>query len=188
MIATLLSPTNLWTREEILAPGAIPQRSGVYACYFSAVPPGVPEDGCHRVDGHVLLAIGSVPAAPRADLWPSVTLAGELRRLYRSNAARSPLRLHLGCLLGLQLGIHLRRITTGRQMTFGRMGETLLSRWLAAQVRVAWLEHPAPWEFGPRLAQLVLPLSLAWPHPFHAELAAIVERATALANRLPVME
>ncbi|MET9440781.1 GIY-YIG nuclease family protein [Streptomyces sp. NPDC006610] len=49
-------------------------------------------------------------------------LRKRVRYHYRGNAAGSTLRLTLGCLLGLEL----RRVGSGKRMTFGKAGEAIL--------------------------------------------------------------
>ncbi|MEV6054267.1 GIY-YIG nuclease family protein [Streptomyces sp. NPDC052107] len=50
------------------------------------------------------------------------------------------LRLTLGCLLGLEL----RRVGSGKGMTFGTASEAALSQWTAQNVQVCWIEHSEP--------------------------------------------
>ncbi|MFD3626325.1 GIY-YIG nuclease family protein [Streptomyces sp. NPDC058698] len=76
---------------------------------------------------------------------------------YLGNAAGSTLRLTLGCLLGLEL----RRVGSGKRMTFGKAGEATLSQWMADNARVCWIEQSEPWDLESRLiSQLDLPLNL----------------------------
>jgi hypothetical protein len=49
-------------------------------------------------------------------------VARGVRYHYRGNTAGSTLRLTLGCLLGLEL----RRVGSGKRMTFGKAGEATL--------------------------------------------------------------
>jgi hypothetical protein len=44
----------------------------------------------------------------------------------------------LGCLVGLEL----RRVSSGKRMTFGEAGEAALGQWTANHARVCWAEHP----------------------------------------------
>jgi hypothetical protein len=61
-----------------------------------------------------------------------------VRYHFRGNAAGSTLRLMLGCLVGLEL----RRVSSGKRMTFGEAGEAALGQWTANHARVCWAEHP----------------------------------------------
>ncbi|WP_420313610.1 GIY-YIG nuclease family protein [Actinopolymorpha alba] len=60
---------------------------------------------------------------------------------WSGDAEGSTLRLTLGCLLGLEL----RRVGSGKRMTFGLRGEAELSAWMGAHARVCWVECPEPW-------------------------------------------
>jgi GIY-YIG catalytic domain-containing protein len=68
-------------------------------------------------------------------------LRKRVRYHFRGNAYGSTLRFTLGCLLGLEL----RRVGSGKRMTFTKAGEAVLSEWTAEHARVCWLEHPEPW-------------------------------------------
>jgi hypothetical protein len=84
-------------------------------------------------------------------------LRKRVRYHYRGNAAGSTLRLTLGCLLGLEL----RRVGSGKRMTFGKAGEATLSQWMADNTRVCWIEQSEPWDLESQLiSQLDLPLNL----------------------------
>ncbi|MEZ7154426.1 GIY-YIG nuclease family protein [Streptomyces sp. MAD19A] len=69
-------------------------------------------------------------------------LRKRVRYHYRGNAAGSTLRLTLGCLLGMEL----RRVGSGKRMTFGKAGEATLSQWMADNARVCWIERSEPWD------------------------------------------
>ena len=95
--------------------------------------------------GLALLYVGISPKPPSAVGTPSrQTLRSRLRYHFRGNAEGSTLRLSLGCLLSQSLGIELRRVGSGRRMTFGA-GERVLSDWLERNARVAWLACDEPW-------------------------------------------
>ena len=137
----LLAPARLWTRAEVLTrPSPVPAEPGVYAWYFTTVPPGVPTEGCRSVDGAVLLYAGISPKRPPANgSAPSAqTLRNRVRYHFRGNAAGSTLRLTLGVLLAEQLNIELRRVgSTGNRLTFSA-GEAALNKWMAEHARVCW--------------------------------------------------
>jgi hypothetical protein len=63
-----------------------------------------------------------------------------VRYHYRGNAAGSTLWLTLGCLLGLEL----RRVGSGKRMTFGKVGEGTLSQWMAGNAQVCWIDQSEP--------------------------------------------
>jgi hypothetical protein len=187
----LLNPARLWTRAEVLdSPGPVPCSPGIYAWYFRKVPPGVPVDGCLTCEGLTLLYVGIAPKHPPANGRPgsSQTLRHSIRCHFRGNAEGSTLRLTLGCLLAEHLGIELRRVGSGKRMTFAA-GEAKLSAWMADNALVAWLEHAEPWVLEEQLIRSVsLPLNLDQNghHAFHAALSAMRAAAKTRAQRLPV--
>jgi hypothetical protein len=159
--ATLLRPTKLWTCTDLLArPCPVPASAGVYAWFFDWCPQGVPIEGLVRSNGFVLLYVGISPKPPNAVGTASrQTLRSRLRYHFRGNAEGSTLRLSLGCLLSQNLGIELRRVGSGRRMTFGA-GERVLSDWLERTARVAWLACDQPWRIEKHIIRSVsLPLN-----------------------------
>ena len=190
---SLLAPDRLWTRAEVLARlTPVPAAGGVYAWYFDTAPPGVPVDGCHRVEGMTLLYVGISPKRPPADGGPGSkqTLRSRVRYHYRGNAYGSTLRLTLGVLLADELGIGLRRVgSTGNRLTFSD-GEAVLSDWMAEHARVCWVQDRQPWLAETQLIEGVdLPLNLAQnAHgSFHAQLSHARARQRELARSLPVL-
>jgi hypothetical protein len=112
-------------------------------------------------------------------------LRKRVRYHYRGNAAGSTLRLTLGCLLGLEL----RRVGSGKRMTFGKAGEAVLSQWMAENARVCWIEHDEPWVLESVLiSQLDLPLNLDQNrhNPFHGHLKELRSHARQRARELAV--
>ncbi|MCZ2526015.1 MULTISPECIES: GIY-YIG nuclease family protein [unclassified Streptomyces] len=125
--------------------------------------------------------------APRhmANRKSTQNLRTRVRYHFRGNAAGSTLRLTLGCLLGLEL----RRVGSGRRMTFGQAGEAALSQWMAEHARVCWVEHPEPWTAESDLiTRLDLPLNLDQNrhNGFHARLTEIRAQARQQARELPI--
>jgi hypothetical protein len=59
------------------------------------------------------------------------------------------LRKTLGCLLAGELRIQLRRVGSGKRMTFVE-GEQALSAWMAENAYVSWIVRRRPWELVPR--------------------------------------
>ena len=156
-------------------------RAGVYAWYFREVPDTVPTGGCLQAHGLALLYVGIAPRhPPTSGAHPSgQTLRHRLRNHYRGNAAGSTLRLTLGVLLGLEL----RRVGSGKRMTFAAH-EQDLSAWMAENAWVAWIEHAEPWALEARLLrEISLPLNLDQNHhhPFHATLTVLRRDAKARA-------
>jgi hypothetical protein len=189
--ATLLRPTKLWTCTDLLArPCPVPASAGVYAWFFDWCPQGVPIEGLVRSNGFVLLYVGVSPKRPSAVGSPSrQTLRSRLLYHFRGNAEGSTLRFSLGCLLSQSLGIELRRVGSGRRMTFGAAGERALNDRLERNARVAWLECSEPWRIEEQMIRSVSPplnLDQNRHDGFHSELAKRRRAAKARARELPV--
>ncbi len=191
-LADILDPQLLWSRAEILArPSPVPRSPGAYAWYFREIPDGVPYHDCITHQGLTLLYIGIAPTLPPANGKPASkrTLTNRLREHMRGPAEGSTLRLSLGCLLGASLGLELRRVGSGRRMTFGT-GERVLSEWMEHNALVAWTIQERPWEVEKQLIHAVsLPLNLEQNrhHPFHDALSACRSAAKARARTLPIL-
>jgi len=169
----------------------VPKDPGVYAWYFRAVPPGVPTAGCLQHGPYVLLYVGIAPKAPPKNGGKPSTqkLFHRVCYHYRGNAEGSTLRLTLGCLLGEELGIALRRVGSGKRLTFAD-GERRLSDWMGQNAFVTWVVDPAPWQAEKDLiSRLSLPLNLDQnaSHPFHERLSAMRRAAKRQARVLPVI-
>ena len=100
------------------------------------------------------------------------------------------MRKTLGCLLADELGIQLRRVGSGKRMTFAE-GEKALDRWMADNAYVSWLVRGRPWELEADLiGALDLPLNLQGNkrnHHFHAVLTGVRARCVMQARALPVL-
>jgi hypothetical protein len=168
----------------------VPASAGVYAWFFDSCPQGVPTEILVRCGGFALLYVGISPKRPSAVGSQSLqTLRSRLRYHFQGNAEGSTLRLSLGCLLSQDLGIELRRVGSGRRMTFGA-GERVLSDWLERNARVAWLACDEPWGIEEQMIRSVsLPLNLDQNrhHGFHSELSERRRAAKARARELPVV-
>ena len=142
-------------------------------------------------DGCTLLYGGIAPKAPPANgqLASQQSLRHRIRYHYQGNAAGSTLRLTLGCLLAERLGIQLRRVGSGRRLTFAA-GEARLSAWMANNAYVTWVETDHPWlaeqEF---IASVNLPLNLDQNrhHAFHQQLTRVRADARMTARALPIV-
>lgn len=189
--AALARPARLFARGEILArPSPAPREPGLYGWFFERVPPGVPTEGCAVSGGRTLLYVGIAPSRPATEgaTRRRATLRSRLRQHLRGNASASTLRLTLGCLLARELGIALHPTGRTGRLTFGD-GERALSAWLAANARIAWTTHDAPWTVeADVIHSLCLPFNLQHnaTHAFHAKLkqcrAAARESARGLAD------
>jgi len=185
----IASPDRLWSRAEVLGRDSpVPREAGLYAWYFKVVPPGVPVDSCTTVEGKTLLYSEISPKAPpkngkppsKENLWKRV------RYHLRGNAEGSTLRLTLGVLLGIEL----RRVGSGKRMTFGHDEETL-SNWLEENAFVMWITHPKPWELETEVINTYsLPLNLDQntAHPFHPILSQLRREAKQTANNKPILD
>jgi hypothetical protein len=105
-VETLLTPTKLCTRTEVLArPCPVPASAGVYAWFFDSCPQGVPTEGLVRSVGLALLYAGISPKPPSAVGTPeppdapeqaSLSLPRKRGRLYSPALARLPIVAELG--------------------------------------------------------------------------------------------
>jgi hypothetical protein len=128
MADDLASPDHLYSWAEISAHRDLPpRRAGIYAWYFDRVPATVPTERCSSTMGCTLLYVGIAPkAGPSA-----ATLRSRVHYHFRGNAEGSTLRPTLGCLLAQELGLELRRVGSGRRMTFTKLGEDGLTTWMS---------------------------------------------------------
>jgi hypothetical protein len=138
-----------------------------------------------------LLYIGISPSAPpkNGKAPSSQSLQHRIQFHFSGNAEGSTLRLTLGCLLAKKLGIALRRVGSGKRMTFSS-GETRLSEWMETNARVVWHVCEEPWKREEELiSTLDLPLNLDQNsrHGFHPELSQIRREAKAAARALPIL-
>ena len=168
----------------------MPKEPGIYAWYFRNVPE-VPKLRCTIHGEMVLMYMGIAPKAPPANSRPpsSQRLFHRIRYHFQGNAEGSTVRLTLGCLLSQQLSISLRRVGSGRRLTFAS-GEQRLSEWMDKNAFVTWMVHLEPWVLEEELIRMVsLPLNLDMnrAHPFHKTLSAIRSEAKQLARSLPVV-
>lgn len=174
----LVSPDRLWSAQEVLArPSPVPATAGVYGWHFKERPH--PD-----LDAGRLLYVGIAPRY-MANRTSTQNLRKRVRYHYRGNAAGSTLRLTLGCLLGLEL----RRVGSGKRMTFGKAGEAALSQWMADNARVCWVEQKGPWALESQLiTELDLPLNLDQNrhNAFHGRLKEIRAQARERARELPI--
>ncbi len=164
----------------------------MYAWYFKEVPLGVPTGDCVRFDDLYLLYVGIAPKPTPANGKPASrqSLFHRVRYHYLGNAEGSTLRLTLGCLLSERLEIQLRRVGSGKRLTFGRDGESILSAWMADNAFVAWWTQAEPWLVERQtIGSISLPLNLDQnrAHHFHAMLSEKRRTAKATARSLPIL-
>lgn len=191
-IAGFVNPVRLLCGEDVLAqPSPVPAQGGVYGWWFAQLPPLVAANGCCQHGGLRLLYAGISPKAPpKNGRVPSQqNLRERIKYHYTGNAEGSTLRKTLGCLLSAELGIQLRRVGSGRRMTFVQ-GEQALSAWMNENAYVSWVVRDHPWELEAELiAALDLPLNLQRNRRNHFHCALTQARATcaAQARALPVV-
>ncbi len=159
------------------APEPCPTVAGVYGWHLEQSPHPDLDAGC-------LLYVGIAPRY-MANRTSSQNLRKRVRYHCRGNAAGSTLRLTLGSLLGLEL----RRVGSGKWMTFGKAGEANLSQWMADKARVCWVERNEPRTLESQLiSQLDLPLNLDQNsrNAFHSQLKGLRAQARQRARELPI--
>ncbi|MDM0110224.1 hypothetical protein QTH97_35405 [Variovorax sp. J22R24] len=190
---SLLNPPQVSTRQEVLSrPCPVPTSPGVYAWYFKNIPFGVPVADCVRCGDLTLLYVGIAPrAAPLNGKPPSSQrLKQRVRYHFCGNAEGSTLRLTLGCLLADELKIRLRRVGSGKRMTFAD-GEAMLSRWMDANAFVAWEVTHEPWHLEREIiSRTALPLNLDMnkKHAFHSYLSMKRREAKQQAREWPIWQ
>jgi len=80
---------------------------------------------------------------------------------FNGNAEGSILRLTLGVLLENKSGFALRRVGSGKRLTFTHIGEQWLDNWMEQNAFVRWVEHQKPWQVEESIFQSVtLPLNI----------------------------
>lgn len=154
-----------FTRDEVFAePSPVPAEAGVHGWWFRDIPGDIDVSGCEQRDGWTLLYVGITSGPPRPDGKPRAPQDLRKRIRYHFGAGNagadgSTLRKSLGVLLEGELGCTLRRIGSGKRMTFAG-GESVLTRWMAENAAVSWVPHPEPWHLERKLINaLDLPLN-----------------------------
>ena len=192
-VPALLQPEHLYERADVRAkPCPVPAEPGIYAWYFRELPDSrIQRDHLHHAHGLTLLYVGISPKAPplSGGKPSSENLRKRIRYHYEGNAEGSTLRLTLGCLLSSCLGTALRRVGSGKRLTFGS-GETTLTDWMAENALVTWIATPAPWEVEAQLLdELDLPLNLDQNsgNHFYPTLREVRKDAREKARALPII-
>lgn len=175
-VKSLTRQGSLYSRSSVLTkPCPVPMEPGAYAWFFKDVPTVVPTDGCLTRNGLTLLYVGISPdrvGKPNS----KQNLRKRITNHLRGNASGSTLRRSLGVLLTPQSGLPLRRVGSGKRMTFTHLGEQWLDRWMEENAFVCWLEHQAPWELEQKMfGMLSLPLNIKGnkSHSFSAGLSTL---------------
>jgi hypothetical protein len=159
----LLHPERLYSVSELRdAPTLIPQQAGVYAWWFSQVPPEVPVEKTAIHGSQYLLYVGIAPRKPSAAGSVSdSTLRNRLLNHCRGPLASSTLRRTLAVLLIGELDLSISRTKAGK-LNMSPEHETRLTNWMDENARVVWLTNPTPWELEDHLIQgaVRLPLNI----------------------------
>ncbi|MGW5269185.1 GIY-YIG nuclease family protein [Rhodococcus sp. NPDC003994] len=155
----------IYTRADVLAsPCPVPTSRGVYGWWFDKPPSdSIDTTNCQKRDGLTLLYTGISPSKPPTNgKAPSKeNIRKRIKYHYQGNAAGSTLRLTLGCLLGREHGIALRRVGASGSRLHFHSDEALIDRWMDQHAFVSWVEHTEPWELEDHLIDtLDLPLNL----------------------------
>jgi len=118
-VANIETPARLYLPDEIVAkPCPVPTSPGTYGWYFRKLPGCVPVEGCITHEGFWLLYVGISPRHQENAAPIRENLRTRIRYHLRGNAEGSTLRRTLGCLLQEELGIALRRVGSGKRLTF----------------------------------------------------------------------
>ncbi len=189
---SFVSSSVPYDRERVLRlPCPVPAKPGLYGWWFRKLPAELDVSDCSCRDGLTLLYTGISPKRPPTNgRAPSKeNLQKRIKTHFTGNAEGSTLRKTLGCLLADELGIELRRVGSGKRMTFVA-GEQALSKWMGANALVSWVVHDEPWEVEDHLiGTLDLPLNLQGNarNRFHADLTLRRANEVAKARLLPVV-
>jgi hypothetical protein len=186
IVSSISNPKKIWSRSEVLSrPNPIPTKNGIYAWYFSSIPPQVPVEACNFFEDKTLLYVGISPKneSSSQDLRKRVTTH------FRGNAEGSTLRLSLGVLLSKISGFDLRRVGSGKRKTFTHLGEQWLDSWMEENAHVLWVEHEMPWNVEKEiLSKFSLPLNIQdnEHHHFSKRLSCLRVKAKKEADELPI--
>lgn len=187
-IKALTHPSLLYSRSAALSkPSPVPAERGLYSWHFRDIPTGVPIDDCLKSGDLTLLYVGISPKNETS----KENLRKRITYHYRGNAEGSTLRQTLGVLLAEKSDYPLRRVGSGKRMTFTHLGECWLDEWMEENAFVCWVKHSAPWEVESEIiSNLSLPLNLQdnRNHPFHQTLTAMRKEAKQNARELPIAQ
>ena len=182
----LLNPEAVYSRSDVLGKGCpVPAQPGVYIWFFKTIPQIVPANGCIQFNGLTALYVGISPGSVSSPQ----NLRKRVRTHFKGNAEGSTLRRTLGVLLEHDSGFPLRRVGSGKRMTFTHLGEQWLDSWLEENAFVNWIVHPEPWHVEHNiLKQFNFPLNLQDNDhgSFAKELAGLRKTAFLKATEMPI--
>ncbi|EPO4456611.1 GIY-YIG nuclease family protein [Escherichia coli] len=183
-------PEKIYSRAEVMSrPTPVPAVNGVYFWWFKEIPPGVLTEGCITQDGYTLLYVGISPDK-KSKPNSRANLRQRIKTHYSGNAEGSTLRRTLGVLLATKSNFPLRRVGSGKRMTFTHPGEQWLDQWMEQNAKVSWVEDEEPWVLEETLiSSISLPLNLQGNnHAFNPVLSAIRRKAIAEAKIMEVAD
>lgn len=176
----------MYSRSEVLSkPSLVPAKRGMYAWYFKKFPAIIQTEGCIVKDNLTLLYVGISPR--------NINSRRNLRKRivnshFRGNAKGSTLRLSLGVLLTNESKFPLRRVGSGKRMTFTKLGEEWLNNWMEENAFVCWMQHPEPWKIEEKVIQCISPpLNIKGNnHSFSNTLSELRRDAKRIARESPI--
>lgn len=183
-------PTHLIQRHEIKEKQQnIPAEHGVYFWWIKDLPVNIPLDSCIRYGAYSLVYAGISPDK-KGKPNSKATLKTRIRTHYFGNAEGSTLRRTLGVLLAEQSGYPLRRVGSGKRMTFTHLGEQWLDQWMQENAAVSYIVMPEPWIVEEELLkQISLPLNLKGnEHEFKSSLSCLRKAAIDQARILDIAD
>lgn len=179
MINLLPTPNIVYSRLELQeSPKLIPIENGIYFWWIKNLPEIVPVQDCLKLGEYYLVYSGISPDKKGKPNSKS-TLRTRIRTHYFGNAEGSTLRRTLGILLAQQSGFPLRRVGSGKRMTFTHLGEQWLDQWMEENTCISWVLDPEPWVVEENVLQSVsLPLNLKGnEHVFKSTLSMLRKEA-----------
>ena len=189
MLDSIFSPAIVYSRLDLQeTPRIIPAENGIYFWWIKSLPDIVPLDDCVKFGEYYLVYSGISPDKKGKPNSKS-TLRTRLRTHYFGNAEGSTLRRTLGILLAQQSGFPLRRVGSGKRMTFTHLGEQWLDHWMEENTRISWILDPEPWVLEENMFKSVsLPLNLKGnEHVFKNTLSTLRKEAIHQARMLKIV-
>ncbi|CAH3603252.1 hypothetical protein AI2709V1_3305, partial [Klebsiella pneumoniae] len=183
-------PDKTFSRTDVMSrPTPVPAANGIYFWWFKEIPSGVPTEGCITQNGYTLLYVGISPDK-KGKPNSRANLRQRIKTHYSGNAEGSTLRRTLGVLLATESNFPLRRVGSGKRMTFTHPGEQWLDRWMDKNARVYWIEDDEPWVLEEMLiATISLPLNLQGnKHTFKPILSSMRSKAIAEAQTMEIAD
>jgi hypothetical protein len=188
VLAAFGEPKRIYRRDDVLTyPCPVPPLPGIYAWFFLRMPVEISFENCIASSLGRLLYVGISPHGTGS----TQNLRKRIVYHYRGNAYGSTLRLTLGVLLSGESGFPLRRVGSGKRLTFTHAGEQWLDRWMADNAFVTWHACSQPWVLeGALLHSLRAPLNIAQNshEVFSATLSTLRRHARAMAREMSIVD